>query len=63
MHTTVGLDAKEISNPQVRFRIQDVFPATCKFYILDSTPPKTNIEPENRPLKKENPIGHHHLIF
>ena len=25
MHTTVGLDAKEISNPQVRFRIQDVF--------------------------------------
>ena len=25
------------------------------------TPPKTNMEPENRPLEKEIPIGNHHF--
>ena len=30
-----------------------------KVYIY--TPPKTNMEPENRPLEKEIPIGNHHF--
>ena len=29
--------------------------------MLDITPPKTNMEPENEPLEKEIPIGNHHF--
>lgn len=40
------------------------FNASCKnheiLYVV--TPPKTNMEPENWPLEKENPIGNH-LFF
>ncbi len=29
--------------------------------MMECTPPKTNMEPENGPLEKEIPIGNHHF--
>jgi len=33
----------------------------CYVDFFGSTLPKTNTAPENRPLEKEIPIGHHHF--
>ena len=37
------------------------FPTMSISKIFESTPPKTNIAPENRPLEKGIPIGNHHF--
>ena len=37
----------------------DGFPLVFWGKVATSTPPKTNMEPENGPLEKEIPIGNH----
>ena len=36
-------------------------PGTIETTMLPSTLPETNIDPENRPLEKEIPIGNRHF--
>ena len=33
----------------------------CHVSLLEGTPPKTNMEPENEPLEEEIPMKNHHF--